>query len=138
MAISFVENPTLRQFEKVQSMTSAKALESTIFEMAQSIKNEIKKERLETKGALMHGGWTKNEAHYLAIYAVYCNIVQYYKSSQLYKKDVVSIPLIPISPIAKRSDKRELEERHAIFSDTESYVRKLEHLLNYYHLNDYE
>lgn len=135
LPINYVENPVFREFGSVGVSISVKALRETLFKMVELVEMAIRTEMKSTHGAVMHDGWSTNGTHYLGVFAVFMKQVKAFENGKEVVRDALCMPLLSLSPIAKRDAEGEVESGYAITFDAESHIRQLEHVFHYFHVN---
>lgn len=135
LPITYVENPVFREFASVGVNISMKALRETLFKMVELVEMAIRTDMKSTHGAVMHDGWSTNGSHYLGVFAVFMKQVKSIEKGNEVVRDELCMPLLSLSPIAKRDAEGEVESGYAITFDAESHIRQLEHVFHYFHVD---
>jgi len=135
LPISYIENPIFRSFSKHSVKFSLKTLRETIYKLVEIVETNISKELEDTRGAVMHDGWSTSGTHYLAILAVYMKKCKRQEDGKTILHTTLKMPLLSISPIAKHDDEGEIVDAQTIIHDTEAHVRQLESIFHIFNVD---
>ena len=70
LPISLLEDKLFPDFSKFEERISRKALKKVMFALVELVEGRISAEMRQTKGAIMHDGWSDSGAHYIGIMTV--------------------------------------------------------------------
>ena len=99
--ISSVEDPGVRSFCKHDVEFSRKVFKETLFKLVELVEKAIRREMEETRGALLHDGWSYNSTHFVGILAAYNREVSVVRNGRVGTERILYCPLLSVSPMGK-------------------------------------
>ena len=135
LPVSNVENSNFREFSKHNEVLPIKLLKETIFSLHEIVEIEIRKEMVDTRGALTRDGRTRNGTYYFGVIAPYMKSIQRISGGELITEQTLALPLLSALPLAHRDEDGNVIDSKAIARNIEIHISHLEDVLTYNHLN---
>eukprot|EP00171_Calliarthron_tuberculosum_P002931 IDg2931t1 len=138
MPISYVEDPIVRSFSKLEQNFSIKFTKSVIFKLTELVEQRIARILASTMGAIVHDGWTSNGTHYFAVFASFMRRVQVVRDGSLITVDEHCMPLLGVSPLAKKESTEDSSVGEAESFDADTHIRYLDEIFKFYSQDVYK
>ena len=123
LPLSIIEDKEFRTFSKYDISFSRKAVKSVIFKLYEIVEHKIKKEIASTKGAIMYDAWTKNQTHFIGVFATYMREKQITISNRREKILELAITLLSVSPIASGNSDEDIHSSESPSFTADDHVR---------------
>lgn len=138
--ISTVADSEIRAFSKFDVTFSINYTKSVMLKLTRLVEERIAKMMTQTKGAIVHDGWTSSGIHYYGVFASFMHKIQVVRNGVIEVKEEWVMPLISVSPLAKNSesDCESDNDAEATSFDAETHVRQLEDVFEFYNTNVYD
>lgn len=74
--VSYIEDSLTRKFSRFDEPLCIKTIKAVIFKATEFVEKRIAELMVNTKGAIIHFGWTRNGMHYIGVFASFMRRVK--------------------------------------------------------------